>query len=130
MHSVESRLVLVLVLLLTFLTGKAQVNSLELDPVKEKMYTPYLTYRHQGPEGLEKFKQEQPHEYLKELWYYSSSFTVKRDHFPTGDRLDESTIDISRFEHLRKEDETAILILDGYKDVLLLLPANQLLFKP
>lgn len=130
MHSVESKLVFVFIAFFLCLSGNAQVIGLELDPEKERMFKPYLTYRHQGPEGLEQFKREHPHEYLKELWYYGSSFTVKRDHFSVGDPLDESTIDISRFENFRKEDESAIVVLDGYKDVLILLPANQLLFKP
>lgn len=129
MLSLTIRYALFAAAFLAFIQIRAQVNSLELDPKLEKMYAPYLTYRHQGQEGLEEFKRNHPHEYLKELWYYSSSFSVKRNHFSSGDPLDESTIDISRFEQYRKDSDTAMVVLDGYKDVLLLLPSNKLIFK-
>jgi len=106
------------------------VNSLEINPVKEKMYTPYMLWRHQGVEGLEEFKKNQPHDYLKELWYYSESFYIKRNHLNTGEVLDPSIIDVSRFEHLRKQDQESIVELPGFKDVIVLLPINKLIYKP
>lgn len=108
----------------------SQVNSLEIDPVKEKMYTPYMLWRHQGTEGLAEFKKNKPHEYLKELWYYSESFYIKRNHLKTGETLDASIIDISRFEHLRKQDEESTVELPGFKDVIILMPINKLIYKP
>lgn len=108
----------------------AQVNSLELNADKEKKFTPYMMYRHQGPDGLADFKKNHKHEYLKELWYYSESFYVKRGYFKQGAELDESIIAIDRFEDSRKETEEAIVILPGFKDVLVLLPANKLIYKP
>ena len=108
----------------------SQANALEISAEKEKAFTPYMLYRHGGAEGLAEFKKTKPHEYLKELWYYSSSFYIKRDHFDKGWELDASIFDITRYEKLRKEDTEAIIVLDGYKDVLVLLPAKQLLYKP
>ncbi len=108
----------------------AQVNSLEIDPVKEKMFSPYMLWRHQGAEGLAEFKKNKPHDYLKELWYYSESFYVKRNHLNTGETLDVSIIDVSRFEHLRKQDVESIVELPGFKDVLVLLPINKLIYRP
>ena len=108
----------------------AQVNSLEPNPDKEKKFSPYMLSNHQGPDGLAEFKSQHKHEYLKELWYYSESFYVKRNFFKQGVTLDESIIAIDRFESSRKESEEAIVILPGFKDVLVLLPANKLIYKP
>ncbi len=108
----------------------AQVNSLEANSDKEKKFTPYMLSNHKGPDGLAEFKSTHKHEYLKELWYYSESFYVKRNYFKEGVVLDESIICIDRFESLRKETEEAIVILPGFKDVLVLLPANKLIYKP
>ncbi len=109
---------------------RAQVNGLEIDPVKEKMYTPYMLWRHQGAEGLAEFKKNKPYEYLKEVWYYSESFYIKRNHLKTGETLDPSIIDVSRFEYLRQADTERIVELPGFKDVIVLLPTNKLIYKP
>lgn len=108
----------------------AQVNSLELNPENEKNFIPYMLYRHGGRDGLAEFKKNEPHQYLKELWYFSESFYVKKDHLPNGAPLTKSTIDISRFETARKANEEAIVELPGMKDALVLLPLNQLIYKP
>lgn len=108
----------------------AQVNSLQPNPDKEKKFTPYMLARHHGPDGLAEFKQSHKHEYLKELWYYSESFYIKRDYFKEGVAMDEAMIPIDRFEGSRKETEEAIVVLPGFKDVLVLLPANKLIYKP
>jgi len=108
----------------------SQNNAFEIDPVKEKMFTPYMLYRHQGEEGLAAFKKNQPFDYAKELWYYSESFYVKRNHLSQGEVLNAAMIDISRFENYRKDTEEAIVVVPGYKDVLVLLPNNKLLYKP
>jgi hypothetical protein len=108
----------------------SQIKALEIKPEKEKMYTPYMLHRHSGIEGLAEFKKEKPQEYLKELWYYSESFYVKRNHLNEGYVLNEEIIDISRFENSRKENEEAIVVLPGFKDVLVLLPSSQLIYKP
>lgn len=109
---------------------KAQVNSLELNLEKEKMYTPYMMWRHSGSEGLAEFKKDRPHDYLRELWYYSESFYIKRDYFQVGASIDPAMIPIDRYESSRLESKEAVVVLPGYKDVLVLLPINKLIFKP
>lgn len=119
-------------ILITFfsLATKAQLNSLEISAEKDKMYSPYMLNRHQGTEGLADFKKNHPHDYLKELWYYSESFYVKRAYLNTGVALDASIIDISRFESERQENEEQIIVLPGFKDVIVLLPNSKLIYKP
>jgi hypothetical protein len=105
-------------------------DQLKPDPQKEKMYLPYLATRHGGPEGLAQWKSSNTIQYYKELWYFCESFSVKRDHLPEGLTLDESIIDITRFEHLRKNDEPAVVVLPGFRDALVLKPGSQLIHKP
>jgi hypothetical protein len=108
----------------------SQAPAIEYKPEKEQQFLPYIIARHGGVEALAEFKKNNRYEYLKELWYYSESFYVKRDHLPEGFLLDEAIIDISRYESFRKPDEEAIFILPGCKDALILLPANKLIYKP
>jgi hypothetical protein len=110
--------------------GWSQSNALEISAEKEKAFIPYMYWRHGGVEGLDEFKKNHPYDYLKELWYYTSSFKVKRDHFAEGAVLDETIIDISRFESSRKEDEETILVMPGFRDALVLLAGNKLIYKP
>lgn len=112
----------------TFVKGQSTFS--QLGPAEEKKYSPYMATRHGGTSGLEKFKSENKIAFQKELWYFSSSFTVKRNHFAEGYTLDESTIDISRFEYLRKANEPAIIEFPGFKDVIVLLPKDQMIFTP
>jgi len=100
------------------------------DPVKESMFLPYLAVRHGGMPAVEEWKKNNTVQYYKELWYYTESFYVKRNHFPQGETLNESIIDISRFENSRKNDEEAIVIFPGFRDVIVLLPLNKLLYYP
>ena len=136
-HVGSMRPVYKLILLLFFtglsFTGFAQVpdvSSLKPDPEKEKMFSPYVAWRHGWKEGFADWKSKNTVLYYKELWYYSQSFYVKRDHLASGAVLDESSIDISRFESSRKENEESIVVLSGMKDALVLLPANKLIYKP
>jgi hypothetical protein len=111
----------------------AQLNTpetLKPNPEKEKMYSPYLAIRHGGPQGLEAWKKSNTVQYYKELWYFCESFYVKRNHLKEGIELNEAIIDISRFEASRKENEEAIVLLPGFKDALVLLPAKSLVYKP
>lgn len=125
-----SKWIIVIMFVVTSLAGWSQANSLEISADKEKAFTPYMYWRHGGPEGVLEFKKTQPHEYLKELWYYSESFTVKRNYLQEGVTLDPSIIDISRFESSRKAEEDFILVLPGFRDALVLLAGNKLIYKP
>lgn len=112
-----------------------QVNALEADalkpnPAREKMFLPYLATRHGGLIGVESWKQENTVQYYKELWYYCESFYVKKDAFTDGVSMDEGAIDISRYESYRKKDEINEVKLPGFKDALVLLPLNKLIYKP
>ena len=127
----RSRIGLTLLLCFVFLFSvNGQVNNLKLDPVKIKQFSPYLGARHGGTEGLENFKRNNFTEYQKEMWYFSESFYVKRDYFQAGISLDESIIDVSRFESQRQSDTESIIQLPGFKDALVLLPTKKLVFKP
>lgn len=110
--------------------GPASTASLKPDPAKETMYLPYLAVRHGGMASVQEWKKSNTVQYYKELWYYCESFYVKRDHLQSGVTMDASMIDISRFESSRKATEEAIVVLPGFKDVLVLLPSNKLIYKP
>lgn len=108
----------------------SQINSLAVSPEKEKKFSIYMLAKHKGFDGLEDFKKYYKYDYLKELWYFSESFYIKNDYFKEGVKIEDSMIDISRFEKLRKWDEESIVILPGFKDVLVLLPVNKLIYLP
>jgi hypothetical protein len=108
----------------------AQAEEIKLNAEKVKQFTPYLQVRHGGIEGFEKWKSVNRLLYTKEMWYFSESFYVKRNYSPDGEKLDESMIDISRFERYRKQNEEAIVPMPGFKDALVLMPASQLIYKP
>lgn len=44
--------------------------------------------------------------------------------------MNEEAIDITRFESNRKQNEEATVIIPGFKDVIVLLPTNKLIYKP
>lgn len=103
-------------------------EQLKPDPDKEQKFLPYLAVRHGGMPAIENWKKNNTYLYYQELWYYCESFYVKRNYLNEGVTLNESIIDISRFESSRKENEEAIVTLPGYKDVLVLLPASKLVY--
>lgn len=105
-------------------------NQLELNPEKIKQFSPYLAARHGGPQGLEQFKASNKYTYLREMWYFTESFSIKRNHLSTGVSLNEEIIDISRFEQYRKTDEEVIYVIPGFKDAIVLMPASKLIYKP
>lgn len=122
-------------LFLTILMGLSSVifsqvvEDIKLNPEKVKKFTPYMEWKHGGPQGFEAWKSTNKMQYAKEMWYYSESFYVKRDHLSSGAVLDESIIDISRFENQRNKTQEVIVTLPGYKDALVLLPENKLVYK-
>ena len=109
---------------ISFLSLGQDWSKVKLDPAKEKKFQPYLEIRHDGPQVFQQWKSANKYEYVKQMWYFSESFYVKRNHLAEGVVLDESIIDIARFEHERKQNEEAIVVLPGFKDVLVLLPAK------
>src|SRR5688500_13064111 len=109
-------------LMLTGVCYSQTLTTWKPDPKKEAMFLPYLAVRHGGMSTIQEWKKNNSSQYHKELWYYSESFYVKRDHLAQGVTLDESIIDISRFESSRKQDEDSYVILPGFKDALVLIP--------
>ena len=100
-----------------------------LDPVKVSKFEKYPEFKHNLiAGGFLSWKNDHPVEYKKEMWYYTESFYIKRDSLTEGITLNESSIDISRFENQRKATEKAYVFLGGFKDVLVLLPANELIY--
>lgn len=113
---------------MSFLSFSQDWSKAKLDPNKEKQFLPYVELKHGGPDLFPKWKEINKYQYIKEMWYYSESFYVKRNYSAKGITLDESIIDISRFENKRKENEETIIVLDGYKDVIVLKPAKDLFY--
>lgn len=106
------------------------VEDILLDPVKAQVYSKFVVWKHSHGQSFEDWKNANTMQYIKELWYYSESFYVKRDTFLTGVALNEAEFDVSRFESKRKQNEKSILTFPGSKDVIILIPANQLIYKP
>jgi hypothetical protein len=132
-YSMKNKLkimILGMMMVMSFFSFSQDVSEIKLNPEKVKMFTPYLQVRHGGIQGLETWKSTNKLLYAKEMWYFSESFYVKRNAHPDGQVLDPSFIDISRFESHRKQDEEAIVDMPGFKDVLVLMPASKLIYKP
>jgi len=108
----------------------ANLEMLKPNSQKEIMFRPYLAVLHGGLDGLDTWKKDHTIQYYKELWYYCESFYVKRNYMLEGITLNEEIIDISRFESSRKDYDEAVVILPGFKDVLVLLPTYKLIYKP
>ena len=121
------RIILFFLLLISSVC-KAQVDTdFKLDAAKAKKFIPYLAFKH---ENFNEWKNNNKMLYHKELWYYTESFYVKRNYFAKGETLDESIIDISRFEQFRKETDESIVEIPGFKDAIVLIPNNKLIYKP
>ena len=84
----------------------SSLNLLEdvtLNPTKVQQFEKYVAWKHSfllGP-SFDAWKSSNTMLYVKEMWYYSESFYVKRDSFPTGITLPEAGFDVSRFESKR-----------------------------
>jgi hypothetical protein len=114
---------------ISFAAVSQQANDIKLNPEKVKMFTPYLEWKHGGKGGFEAWKSTNKMQYAKEMWYYSESFYVKRDHLTEGAVLNEEIIDITRFENQRQKSVETIILMPGFKDAIVLLPENNLLYK-
>lgn len=113
------------------LTAISQTETIKLDAGKIEMFTPYVEARHGlTHEAFEEWKSVNKLQYTKEIWYFSESFYIKKNHLKSGVELTPSNIDISRFESHRQTDKEHTLVLPGFKDAIVLLPANKLIYKP
>lgn len=116
--------------LFSFSQDPTDLTKIKLDPIKEKKFETYVEYRHSAGTDYQKWKSENKFQYIKEMWYFSESFYIKRNYSNDGVSMNEEAIDIARFEDNRKQNEEALVIIPGFKDVIVLLPANKLIYKP
>jgi hypothetical protein len=103
-------------------------SKVKIDPIKEKKFLPYVEMRHGGAELFAKWKADNKFQYVKEMYYMSESFYVKPNHSTEGIALDIAIIDVVRFENQRKENEETLIVMPGFKDAIVLLPANKLFY--
>jgi hypothetical protein len=116
---------------MSFFSFSQDWSKIKLDADKEKKFEPYIQIRHSStPAEYKVWKENNKFQYVKEMWYFSESFYVKRNHLPQGEKLNEEIIDISRFESSRNATTEAIVTLPGFKDVIVLLPTNKIIYKP
>lgn len=101
-----------------------------VSPSKEEKFSKYIEYKYSLVQNFTTWKKENKFLYIKEFWYYAESFYIKRGANPKGITMDESQIDISRFESQRKPNEEVTINIDGFKDVIVLLPSNKLIYNP
>ncbi len=105
-------------------------QEIRLDPVKVQQFEKYVSFKHSYGQTFESWKNANTMLYVNEMWYYSESFYVKRDHSTTGIVLNESGFDVSRFESKRSQTEEVVLTFAGSKDAIVLIPGNKLIYKP
>ncbi|MBK9283090.1 MAG: hypothetical protein IPM51_02085 [Sphingobacteriaceae bacterium] len=129
MKSSRKFLFLSLLMIVSLVTFSQQLEEIKLNPKKIQQFEPYMKWKHGSGDGFEAWKSTNKLQYAKEMWYYSESFYIKRNHIAKGETLDESIIDISRFENQRSKTEEVIVTLPGFKDVVVLLPENKLIYK-
>lgn len=101
-----------------------------VSPTKEAKFSPYVEAKYSFNQNFTTWKKENKFLYIKEIWYHAESFYIMRNKSTEGVKIDESMIDISRFESYRKQNEEAIIILPGFKDAIVLLPGSSLIYKP
>lgn len=106
------------------------VDLYKPDHEKELKFLPYIAIRHGGMEAIATWKSNNTVQYYKELWYFCESFYVRRNVQTEGVTMDEGAIDISRFESFRKANEESVVVMPGFKDVLVLLPGKDLIYLP
>ena len=125
----QKRIIVFLFFSTIALTAFSQNEEIKLDPIKVAKYTPYMEFKHGGTQGFANWKSTNMMQYAKEMWYYSESFYIKRNVNNDGVTMDESQIDITRFENQRKQSEEATVNIKGFKDVIILLPTDKLIYK-
>ena len=123
-------LILSILLGMSYFSFSQQIDEIKLNAEKVKKFLPYMEWMHGGAQGFPEWKKNNKMLYAKEMWYLSESFYVKRNVSTEGTTLDESMIYISRFENLRKENEEVIVPMPSFRDALVLIPGNKLIYKP
>lgn len=130
MKSIFKQVALALIFCCAGITLNAQQTEFpKLDDKKVQEVIPMLEAEHGGKDGLQKWRDENPWRYYGTLWYLTESFYVKRDYFVGGVTLD-GVVDVRRLDHARKENDTAVVQFRSFRDVVVLLPANKLIYKP
>lgn len=88
-------------------------------------------------QNFEAWKKENKFLYIKEVWYYSESFYILRNSSPAVSidgtaniSMDDSQINISRWEYMRDANKEVTIKIDGFKDAIVLLPTSKLIYKP
>jgi hypothetical protein len=122
-------LMLVLAASLSFFGFSQSVNTnITLDAVKVAKFEKYLAVRHSAPTDFATWKSQNILQYTKEMWYFTESFYIKRNVLSEGCSMTDSGIDITRFDATRSQTQEVEVQVPGYKDVIVLLPENQLLY--
>lgn len=115
---------------MSFASFSQQAQEIKLNPERVKMFLPYVEWKHGGKQGFAAWKNNNKMLYAQEMWYYSESFYVKKNVSDQGQVLDESYIDVTRFESQRKQNEEVTINLPGFRDAVVLKPTSQLIYKP
>jgi hypothetical protein len=123
-------LILSILMGMSYLSFSQQIDELKLNPERVKMFLPYVEWKHGGAQGFPAWKSNNKMLYAQEMWYYSESFYVKRNVAKEGQILDDSFIDVTRFESQRKQNEEVIINMPGFRDAVVLIPGNKLIYKP
>ena len=101
-----------------------------VSPTKEAVYSKYVESNHGMNQNFSAWKKDNKFLYIKEIWYYAESFYIKRNVNLSGYSIDEYQIDISRFESQRMEVSEFTILIEGFKDAIVLIPNNKLIYKP
>jgi len=101
-----------------------------VSPTKENKFSPYIEAKYSFEQNFTTWKKENKFLYIKEIWYHAESFYIIRNYSKEGVKIDESMIDVSRFESYRKENEQVTIALPGFKDAIVLLAGSELIYKP
>ena len=124
-------LFLILMMGMSLLSFSQDFSKIKLDPEKVKKFEIFLIASNGNDiPSFQQWKESNKYDYVKQMWYFSESFYIKRNVKAEGISMDETGLDISRFEKNRKATEEAIVEVPGYKDVIVLLPADKLFYKP
>ena len=139
----QFKFILLAIALMFSVAGKSQTDNKTVDnyftlisywntvtPTKEAKFSPYIQAKYDFQQNFTPWKQENRFLYIKEIWYHAESFYIVHNYSKEGVKIDESMIDVSRFESYRKENEQVTIALPGFKDAIVLLAGSELIYKP